>query len=204
MTVPAPTRRTDDIATPIGPLLPRLRRYALSLTRDRAAADDLVQETIARGLEKLHLWRPGTDLRAWLFSILHNLHVSVVRRAARERAMVKSKSPQAAASPAPPRQPGRLALRDLERGLAALPEGQRAVLLLVALDGERYETAASLLDIPLGTVRSRLSRGRLRLRELVEGEAGSAGNPIDLYHRGPPLFDGSLRRRTEFWRGGIR
>jgi RNA polymerase sigma-70 factor, ECF subfamily len=156
----------DNFAREIEALLPGLKRYAQYLTRDAAVADDLVQETVAHGIEKIHLWRPGTDLRAWLSRILHNLYVSGIRQALRHRAMVERASAQSL-STCLPRQIGWLELRDLESGLAKLPEGQRSVVMSIGWDGERYETIAARLGIPLGTVRSRLSRGRTRLRELT-------------------------------------
>jgi RNA polymerase sigma-70 factor, ECF subfamily len=162
------TSTDDNFAGEIEALLPDLRRYAQYLTRDAAAADDLVQETVARGIEKIHLWRPGTDLRAWLSRILHNLYVSGVRQALRSRAKVEWASAQSL-STCLPRQIAWLELRDLERGLTKLPEEQRSAVMSIGWDGERYETIAARLGIPVGTVRSRLSRGRTRLRELTGG-----------------------------------
>jgi RNA polymerase sigma-70 factor (ECF subfamily) len=146
--------------------IPRLRRYARVLARDVAAADDLVQDCLTRALEKLDLWQEGTDLRAWLFTILHNQYVNHVRRAVREGAPVglSETEPMLAQMP---RQGRRLELRDLERALAKLPDDQRSVILLVGLEGMRYEEVAEILGIPIGTVRSRLSRGRDALRRLM-------------------------------------
>jgi RNA polymerase sigma-70 factor, ECF subfamily len=155
-----------DIYHSIEAEIPRLRRYARVLARDVAGADDLVQDCLTRALEKLHLWQEGTDLRAWLFTILHNQHVNHVRRAVREGAPVglSETEPMLAQMP---RQGKRLELRDLERALAKLPDDQRSVILLVGLEGMRYEEVAEILDIPIGTVRSRLSRGRDALRRLM-------------------------------------
>ena len=147
--------------------IPRLRRYARALTRDPSRADDLVQSCLARAIANAHLWQPGTDLRAWLFTILHNQHVNDIRRAVREGVSVAvdevtpvlSIAPNAAAS---------LELRDLERAIASLPEEQRQVILLIGLEGMRYEEVATILGIPIGTVRSRLSRGRETLRKLMD------------------------------------
>jgi RNA polymerase sigma-70 factor, ECF subfamily len=146
--------------------IPRLRRYARALTRDMNAADDLVQDCLARALGRLHLWQEGTDLRAWLFTILHNQYVNHVRRSAREgnAVAVSDTEPSLTTRPA---QGKRLELRDLERAIAKLPDEQRSVLLLVGLEGMRYEEVASVLDVPVGTVRSRLSRGRDMLRHLM-------------------------------------
>lgn len=155
-----------DIHRSIEAEIPRLRRYARALTRDVVAADDLVQDCLARALGKLHLWQEGTDLRAWLFTILHNQYVNQVRRAVREGTAVGLSETEPMLMRAP-HQGKRLELRDLERAVAKLPEEQRAVILLVGLEGMRYEEVAEILDVPVGTVRSRLSRGREALRRLM-------------------------------------
>ncbi len=146
--------------------IPRLRRYARALTRDPNTADDLVQDCLARALGKLHLWQEGTDLRAWLFTILHNQYVNHIRRAVREGAAVGLSENEPLLSRGP-QQGRRLELRDLERAIVKLPEEQRSVILLVGLEGMRYEEVAAVLDVPVGTVRSRLSRGREALRRLT-------------------------------------
>jgi RNA polymerase sigma-70 factor (ECF subfamily) len=145
--------------------IPRLRRYARALTRNVSSADDLVQSCLARAVAKQHLWQPGTDLRAWLFTILHNQHVNEVRRSVREGSYVTlEEAPeltvQSNAIPA-------LQLRDLERAIGKLPPEQRQAILLVGLEGMSYEEVASVLNVPVGTVRSRLSRGRDQLRLLM-------------------------------------
>ncbi|WP_426168032.1 RNA polymerase sigma factor [Pseudoduganella sp. R-32] len=144
--------------------LPRLRRYARALTGDSARADDLVQDTVERGWERIAQWRPDGDLRAWLFGIMHNLHVDQVRRSPPPAVELDD-----ADLPAAPPTAG-LDLRDLERALQQLPPAQREVLLLVALEEMRYEEVAATLDIPLGTVMSRLSRARENLRRLMTGQ----------------------------------
>ena len=156
--------------------LPRLRRYARALTRDAVTADDLVQDCLTRALGKLHLWQPGTDLRAWLFTILHNQYVNHIRRAVREGSAVGLSESEPLLSRAP-QQGKRLELRDLERAIAKLPKEQRAVILLVGLEGMRYEEVAVVLDVPVGTIRSRLSRGREALRRLTGAvpDADAAG-----------------------------
>ena len=155
--------------------IPRLRRYARALTRDIVVADDLVQDCLTRALGKLHLWQEGSDLRAWLFTILHNQYVNHIRRAVREGATVGLNENEPLLRRAP-QQSKRLELRDLERAIAKLPEEQRAVILLVGLEGVRYEEVAAILDVPVGTIRSRLSRGREALRRLTgaapDAEAG--------------------------------
>jgi RNA polymerase sigma-70 factor (ECF subfamily) len=148
--------------------IPGLRRYAVALLRSGPDADDLVQETVTRALDKPGLWRPGTNLRAWLFTMMHNLRVNDARRIRREGFPVP---PDAAVNLSlPATQLGRLTLRDLTRAIESLDEGHRAVLLLVGLEGMSYEEVADVLALPLGTVRSRLSRARTRLRHLLEGE----------------------------------
>jgi len=143
--------------------IPRLRRYARALTGNRGDADDLVQDTVERGWSRLTLWRHGSDMRAWLFSIMHNLHVDRFR-AARPVEEFDDDTPVASVPAAG------LELRDLESCLRRLPDEQREVLLLVALEEMRYEEVAAALGIPLGTVMSRLSRGRERLRLLMDGQ----------------------------------
>jgi RNA polymerase sigma-70 factor (ECF subfamily) len=162
--------------------IPRLRRYARALTRDLIAADDLVQDCLTRALGKLHLWQEGTDLRAWLFTILHNQYVNHVRRSVREGAAVGLNESEPLLTRAP-HQGKRLELRDLERAIAKLPEEQRSVILLVGLEGMRYEEVAAVLDVPVGTIRSRLSRGREALRRLMgivpdEAETGVAKTAV--------------------------
>jgi RNA polymerase sigma-70 factor (ECF subfamily) len=149
--------------------IPRLRRYARALTRNRERADDLVQDTVSRALVKEQFWQPGTNLRAWLFTIIHNQNVNNVRLAVRESRMVDMEqlSPTLAATtdPTASRQ-----MFELERALAQLPLEQRQVILLVGLEGMSYEDAAGILSVPVGTVRSRLSRGRDILRKLLDME----------------------------------
>ena len=145
--------------------IPRLRRYARALTRNVTLADDLVQDALARAVQKAHMWQPGTDLRAWLFTIMHNQHVNQVRRAIRDNAIDLETCPQtlvATTDPTASRQ-----LRELERALGQLADDQREVLLLVGLEGMSYDQTAAVLNIPVGTVRSRLSRGREALRKLM-------------------------------------
>ena len=148
--------------------IPRLRRYARALTRNTAKADDLVQSSLVRALEKQHLWQPGSNLRAWLFTILHNQHVNDVRHSLREGSLgpVEDAEPVWRVEPVVD---ASLQLRDLQRGINTLSYEQREVLLLVGLEGMRYEQVADILGIPVGTVRSRLSRARTALRLLMDG-----------------------------------
>ena len=147
-------------------ILPKLRRYARVLTRDVAAGDDLVQECVTRALAKVHLWTAGTDLRAWLFMILHNQYVSQLRRARREsKALERSNS--ATHFICAPQQIEQLELRELERAIRSLPEEQQSAVLLVGMTRATYEEIAIACDVPVGTIRSRLSRGRRTLRKLM-------------------------------------
>jgi RNA polymerase sigma-70 factor (ECF subfamily) len=148
--------------------LPRLRRYARALTGDSASADDLVQDTVERGWARVGQWRPDGDLRAWLFGIMHNLHIDQLRRLPAPAVALDDGEP-----PSPPATTA-LDLRDLERALQQLPPAQREVLLLVALEDMRYEDVAATLGIPLGTVMSRLSRARENLRRMMAGEPPAA------------------------------
>jgi RNA polymerase sigma-70 factor, ECF subfamily len=158
----------SDFARLLETHIPQLRRYARALTRDLTRADDLVQSCLVRALDKQHLWQPGTNLRAWLFTILHNLHVNDTRCASREGVRVGDETARSIPAVGPNAVLS-LELRDLERAIALLSEEQRQVILLVGLEGMPYETVASVLDIPVGTVRSRLSRGRHALRGMMEG-----------------------------------
>ena len=150
--------------------IPKLRRYALALTRDVSRADDLVQSCLTRAVAKQHLWQPGTDLRAWLFTILHHQRVNDLRRSACEANDVSIDEIAPVAS-VQANAMDVLQLRDLEAALAKLPLEQREVILLVGLEGLPYEEVASVLGIPTGTVRSRLSRGRDQLRVLMGMDA---------------------------------
>ncbi|HET9735344.1 MAG TPA: RNA polymerase sigma factor [Burkholderiales bacterium] len=150
-------------------LIPRLRRYARALAGERAAADDLVQDTLERAWTKLHLYRRGTDLRAWLFTVMHNVHVNRLR-ATRPSDPLEDEMPELAQRAT---QGDALLVRDLERALAALPVAQREVLLLVALEDLSYEETAQALDIPIGTVMSRLARAREKVRLLMQGKGGT-------------------------------
>ena len=146
-------------------LIPRLRRYARSLAGNREAADDLVQDTLERALNKAHLFANGTDLRAWLFTVMHNAYVDQVRGAYRGAPLDEDLEDVGQGLP----QTEQLALRDLERAIARLPEEQRSVLLLVCMEGLSYDEVARVLAVPVGTVMSRLSRARERIRVLMEG-----------------------------------
>jgi RNA polymerase sigma-70 factor (ECF subfamily) len=137
---------------------------------DRASADDLVQDTLERAWSKLHLYRRGTDLRAWLFTVMHNVHVNKVR-ATRATDTLDDEMPELAQRAA---QGDSLVVRDLDRSIALLPAEQRSVLLLVTLEDMSYEEVARTLGIPMGTVMSRLSRARDKLRAMMLGQSAAS------------------------------
>ena len=147
--------------------IPRLRRYARALTGDSSAADDLVQDTLERAWRRLALWRTGSDLRAWLFTIMHNIFVNQSRADPRKLAQTAELADADLSVTAP--QEDRLILQDLNKALRNLPHDQREVLLLIGLEQMTYEEAAKVLGIPVGTVMSRLSRGREQLRAMMSG-----------------------------------
>lgn len=150
--------------------LPRLRRYARTLTGERSSADDLVQDTLERAWQKLHQWQRGSDMRPWLFAIMHNLFVDQRRRPELDTVELEPEAlervPQASAV-------DHLLALDLESSLALLPAEQREVLWLVVAEEMRYDQVAAMLGIPAGTVMSRLSRARERLRVLMDAGGGS-------------------------------
>ena len=150
--------------------IPRLRRYARALLGDRAAADDLVQDTLERAWSRRHQWRTGSDMRAWLFGIMHNLRVDLLRR---PRLSTQSIDTDDFELPTRPTQADALELRDIESALGQLADEQREVMLLVALEEMSYADVATTLGIPVGTVMSRLSRGRERLRLIMAGQTAS-------------------------------
>jgi len=147
--------------------IPRLRRYARALTGDRTSADDLVQDTLERAWEKLHLWRRGSDMRAWMFSIMHNTFINHIRK---NRLVTVSMDDEALEIPTRATHEDFLQMRDLASAIGKLPYEYREVILLIGLEQMSYEEVAQVLGIPLGTVMSRLSRGRERLRALMAGE----------------------------------
>jgi RNA polymerase sigma-70 factor, ECF subfamily len=157
----------DEVVRLIEAEIPRLRRYARVLLRRRPdAADDLVQDTILRGIEKMHLFASGTNLRAWLFTVMHNQYVNSIRRATRHGHEIEVEKVHLSA---PATQTASLELRDLERAIDRLPDEQRVTLLLIGLEGMKYEEVAQICNVPIGTVRSRLSRAREELRRMLDG-----------------------------------
>jgi RNA polymerase sigma-70 factor (ECF subfamily) len=166
---------TQSIRNQIAALLPRLRRFALGLTGNAADADDLVQDAVERALRNLHQWQQGTRLDSWMFRITQNLWIDAVR-ARRVRAVV-AHDPEAAEKVAidgAREVESRLTFADTARALAELPEEQRAVVALVLIDGMSYREAADTLNVPMGTVTSRLARARMALAQRIFG----ADNPV--------------------------
>ena len=160
-------------------LIPRLRRYARALTGERFRADDLVQDTLERALSKWALWRPGTDLRAWTFTIMHNVFVNQVRRSV---LAAESLDPDAGmdVEDSGARADTLAQLNALNSALQRLPDEHREVLLLVTLEGFSYDEAAHTLGLPIGTVMSRLARARGKLAVLLEGNGAAAQSQVQL------------------------
>ena len=171
---PAVLRRSEEPGALLEHI-PALRRYALFLCQDRDRADDLVQECLTRAIANLEKFQEGTNLRAWLLAILRNFYFNNdVRRAGRERQWASEEEERANHPISVPAQTDAVALLELEQAMIRLPDEQREVVLLVGAEGMSYEEAAQLLALPIGTVRSRLSRARQRLLSLM-GEGPSSG-----------------------------
>lgn len=158
--------------------IPGLRRYARALLSDPWAADDLVQDTLERACDHWRLWLPGTHLRAWLFTLMHNLYANQVRGAVRRAAAIQQVDIDSVAEGLQAVGPRPDVAIDLQRCLMRLPQEQRTVLLLVTLEDLSYAEVAGILKLPVGTVMSRLSRARHRLRELMDGTAPVAIVPL--------------------------
>ena len=165
-----------DMAHLIEPVIPSLRRYARTFVRDAAAADDLVQDTLERAISRWHQRRSDGDARTWLFTILHNLAVNHLRRAARRGRELPLDDAAESDVATPSTQEDALRRDDILAAVAQLPDDQRSVLLLVSLEDVSYAEAARILDIPIGTVMSRLARARARLLKLVEEQGMPASD----------------------------
>ncbi|MGQ0659662.1 sigma-70 family RNA polymerase sigma factor [Sphingosinicella sp.] len=150
-------------------LVPRLRRFARSLARDAADADDLIQVALERALRARDQWMPGTRLDAWMMRIVRNCWIDEARaRARRNRTFVEEEAGATIASDAHHDVERRAELRDVDRAMATLPDEQREVIALILVEGMAYREAADLLDIPIGTLTSRLTRGRQALVRMLE------------------------------------
>jgi RNA polymerase sigma-70 factor, ECF subfamily len=155
----------DELKWHIAREIPHLRRYALALRRDPDAADDLVQDCLERALRKRHLWRRRGSMRSWLFRILYTVFLNSRKKQWRDRQRVPLDA-IALTLAASPSQEAYVECREMAQALAQLPEQQYAAIVLIALEGFSYDEAAWILGIPIGTLRSRLSRGREALRTL--------------------------------------
>jgi RNA polymerase sigma factor (sigma-70 family) len=179
---------------PLVEQIPALRRYARALTGDAWAADDLVQDTLERACAKWRLWLAGSDLRAWLFSIMHNLHVDQIRQRVRQGGLSQATDwTELEQEPAAPDAALDGAL-DLQRCLLRLPPEQREVLLLVTLEDLGYAEVARITRVPVGTVMSRLSRARHRLQALLEGTPASDSTRVTPVTTTEPPSPSPLRR----------
>jgi len=158
-----------DFAYMVSDHIPNLRRYARVLVRDAVHAEDLVQDCLERAISREHLWQPGTNLRAWLFTILHNLYINQYLRHGGANTTVPLMEEHSLVS-CPARQFHSMTLKDLARAFDDLPRQEQQVVVMVGLEGMQYEDAAEALGVPMGTVKSRLSRARRRLRQLMDGE----------------------------------
>src|SRR6201988_763828 len=160
-----------DMAHLIEPVIPSLRRYARTFVRDPGAADDLVQDPLERAIIRWHYRRPDADGRTWLFTILHNLAVNHLRRTARRGRELPLDDAGESDVAVPSTQEDALHRDDILAAVGQLPDDQRSVLLLVSIEDVSYAEAARILDIPIGTVMSRLARARARLLKLLEEPA---------------------------------
>ncbi len=152
--------------------IPQLRRYARALTGDYTAAEDLVQDTLERAWKRFGLWRSGSNLRAWLFTIMHNIFVNHVR--AEPHKQTQNADHSALHVWGSRTAEDRLELEDLSKALRRLPNEQREVILLIGLEQMSYDAAAKVLGIPIGTVMSRLSRGREQLRAIINSTSATS------------------------------
>jgi RNA polymerase sigma-70 factor (ECF subfamily) len=157
---------SDELRASLLKAIPHLRAFAISLTGKVDQADDLVQEAIMRGLNKLDSFTPGTDLQAWLFTILRNHFYTSLRK--RRREVEDPDGVMASMLSAPPEQHGHLDLDDLRVALGRLSVEQREVLLLIGAEGMSYEEAAAICEVNIGTIKSRMNRARTRLAELLD------------------------------------
>jgi RNA polymerase sigma-70 factor (ECF subfamily) len=152
--------------------IPHLRRFARALTGDAALADDLVQDCVERALLKSHLYDPARPLRTWLYAVLRNLHVSGLRRQGRAHTVKTVDELTGFEGAIGPAQDGQVALSQVAAALDRLPDSQREVIVLVAVEDMSYRDVAEITGVPVGTVMSRLSRARGALRALL-GESGA-------------------------------
>lgn len=168
---------TDDPRDEIIDHLPSMRAFAISLTRNGSVADDIVQDTVVKAWSNIDKFTPGTNMRAWLFTILRNTYYSMHRKRKREVPDIDGK--YAAQLSVKPDHDGRLALTDFNVAFARLTSEQREALVLVGASGFSYEEAAEMCGCAVGTIKSRANRGRRRLAELLDLEDGETVIPDD-------------------------
>ena len=162
----------NQVYAEIEGFVPQLRRYALALCHNPTAADDLVQESVARALVKSNLFNAGTNLRAWLFTIMHNVHISNARR---QKYIGMPIDPDIAAATlsTQPTQEAPLVMKALNKALQLIPDTQRVAVIMAGVEGMSYEEISEHLDVPIGTIKSRVSRGRDALRKALHGREKS-------------------------------
>jgi RNA polymerase sigma-70 factor (ECF subfamily) len=171
-------------------LVPQLHTFARSLCRDGVRADDLVQEALLRAFNNIQRFKPGTNLKAWLFTIVRNEHYSQLRRRKFEAHDISTD--QLPEPSVPPDHDGELELRDLNRALAALSPGQRSALILVSASGFSYEEAATICGCAVGTIKSRVARARTALLAMLEGRMPMASE--DEPAAAPRRYDPAAQR----------
>lgn len=165
---------TGDFRTDLVAILPRLRTYAMSLTRDSDRANDLVQQTVLKSLAGLKSFLPGSNLPAWLFRIEHNEFISSLRR---QHRTVELDATVANSLSYPPRQESGIDMREFKKAFRTLPICQRKALLLTALEGHSHKSIAALSGVSVGTVKSRVSRARTKLRQILGNDGGAFALP---------------------------
>lgn len=151
-------------------LIPRLRRYALSLTRNPDVADDLLQSTLERALRKRHLYKPGTNFEGWMLRICRNLWIDEIRKKKFDAGPMEPEMVERMMTFDGEKQMAeRALLNEVSAAMTSLSEDQRSVLLLVGVEGHSYAQASEMLEIPVGTVMSRLARARQNLSQQIFG-----------------------------------
>jgi RNA polymerase sigma-70 factor (ECF subfamily) len=165
----------NQVYAEIEDYIPQLRRYALALSHNPVAADDLIQESVARALMKSDLFNAGTNLRAWLFTIMHNIHISNTRRQ-KHIGMPIDPDIAAATLSTQPSQEAPLVMKALNKAMQVIPDSQRVAVIMAGVEGMSYEEISQHLDVPIGTIKSRVSRGRDALRKALHGREKSWHN----------------------------
>ncbi|MFO1057376.1 MAG: sigma-70 family RNA polymerase sigma factor [Dongiaceae bacterium] len=166
---------SDDIYQLIAQEIPRLRRYARFLARNADQADDLVQECLTRAVSNIDRWQPGTNMNAWLLVILHNIFINEVKR--RRPMLTSDGAIEQHGGGTSGGQEERIYLNNVQQAFDKLSTDHKEILLMIAVEGLQYEEAAAILNVPIGTVRSRISRARESLRELLAGRAEMPARP---------------------------